>query len=120
MKIIKKIWHLIYFAFDILLYFLSFPLAFLLYGKKKCWLISEIDFDARDNGYHLFKYINENHPEINSIYLISKKIHIILKFMKLGKLLNHILISICFYLLLQKQKFPLLFLAVLLPGALLI
>lgn len=85
MKIIKKIWHLIYFVFDILLYFLSFPLAFILYGKKKYWLISEIDFDARDNGYHFFKYINENHPEINSIYLISKKNPYYSKVHEIGK-----------------------------------
>ena len=85
MKIIRKIWHLIYFIFYISLYFLSYPLAFLIYGKKKYWLLSEIDFDARDNGYHFFKYINENHPEINSIYIISRKNPYFLKIKNIGR-----------------------------------
>ncbi|MDY6378382.1 MAG: hypothetical protein SPL17_06810, partial [Bacteroidales bacterium] len=39
----------------------SFPLALILYGRKKYWLISEVAFDARDNGIHFFKYISNNH-----------------------------------------------------------
>lgn len=85
MKIIRKIWHLIYFIFYLSLYFLSYPLAFLIYGKKEYWLISEINFDARDNGYHFFKYMNENHPEINSIYIISRKNPYFLKIKNIGK-----------------------------------
>ena len=49
-----------------------FPLAFILYKRKHFWLISEVDFDARDNGLHFFEYLNKKHKEINSIYLISK------------------------------------------------
>ena len=41
-------------------------------GKKPVWLFSERGFDARDNAYHLFKWINANHPEIDSYYVISK------------------------------------------------
>ena len=55
------------------LFFCSFPIAFILYGCKKYWLISEVDFDARDNGIHFFEYLNKNHKEINCVYLISKK-----------------------------------------------
>ena len=54
-------------------YFLSFPLAFVLYGRKKYWLISEVDFDARDNGICFFRFLNDNHPDINCVYLISKR-----------------------------------------------
>lgn len=36
------------------------------------WIISERGIDARDNAYHLFKYICENHPEINIAYIISR------------------------------------------------
>ena len=36
------------------------------------WLIAERGVDARDNGYYLFKYITQNHPDINIAYVISK------------------------------------------------
>lgn len=38
--------------------------------KKDIWLISEKRGEARDNGYHLYKYIRTNHPEINAYYVI--------------------------------------------------
>ena len=40
---------------------------------KNLWLISERGFDAQDNGYHLYKHIQE-HPElgIKAVYLINK------------------------------------------------
>ncbi len=53
--------------------FVSFPMAFLLFKRKHIWLISEINFDARDNGLHFFKYLNLYHREINSCFIISKK-----------------------------------------------
>lgn len=71
----RKLMHYIHgikYILDVIFYFLLFPVAYLLYGRKKYWLVSEVDFDARDNGYHFFKYLNENHKEINSIYLIKK------------------------------------------------
>ena len=37
------------------------------------WLISERGDEARDNGYHLYKYIREKHPEIHCYYLIKKE-----------------------------------------------
>ena len=72
MRMINKIWHGIIYIFITLLYFASFPLAFLLHGNKKIWLISEVDFDARDNGIHFFNYLRNVHPEINCIYIIDK------------------------------------------------
>ena len=38
---------------------------------KDLWIVSERGLDARDNGYHFFKYITQEHPEINSAYIIS-------------------------------------------------
>ena len=72
-KLIIKIIHAIKCASIFLLFFISFPIALLLYKHRKIWMISEVDFDARDNGYFFYKFIKEKHPEINSIYLISKK-----------------------------------------------
>ncbi|MBR0365839.1 MAG: CDP-glycerol glycerophosphotransferase family protein [Clostridia bacterium] len=39
---------------------------------KDLWIVSERGLDARDNGYHFFKYITREHPEINSAYIISE------------------------------------------------
>ncbi len=39
---------------------------------KDLWIVSERGIDARDNGYHFFKYLRNSHPEINSVYIISK------------------------------------------------
>lgn len=72
-RVIRKLFHAFDFVLNMSLFFLSFPIAFLLFKGKRIWLISEVDFDARDNGLHFFKYLNQYHPEINSVYLISKK-----------------------------------------------
>ena len=37
------------------------------------WLISERGDEARDNGYAFYKFLKENHPEINVKFIISKK-----------------------------------------------
>ena len=39
---------------------------------KDLWIVSERGVDARDNAYHFFKFLTKEHPEINSVYIISK------------------------------------------------
>ena len=41
--------------------------------RKPIWLICEIENIARDNGYHFFIYMRENHPEIDVYYAINPK-----------------------------------------------
>lgn len=56
-------------------YIIIYPFAMLFHINKKyknIWLISERGMDARDNGYHLAKYIHTNHPEIKIAYVITK------------------------------------------------
>lgn len=36
------------------------------------WLITERPTDARDNGYVLFEWLRENHPELRVVYAIRK------------------------------------------------
>lgn len=48
------------------------PLGKLVYGRREIWLVSERGTDARDNGYHFFRYLREQHPEIECRYVISK------------------------------------------------
>ena len=40
---------------------------------SKCWLICEEPAEARDNGYHFFKYMCEKHPEQKCYYAIKKE-----------------------------------------------
>ena len=40
---------------------------------KNIWLVCERKGDARDNGYWFYKYLCENHPEIEAVYAIDKK-----------------------------------------------
>lgn len=58
---------------DTLKYF-YYKIYFALKRTKKLdtWLISERGIDARDNGYWFYKYMKEQHPEINIKYVISK------------------------------------------------
>ncbi|MFL4474806.1 CDP-glycerol glycerophosphotransferase family protein [Paeniglutamicibacter sp. MACA_103] len=40
-------------------------------GRKPVWLIGELPYKAQDNGYHFFRYIRENHPEIDAYYVLD-------------------------------------------------
>ena len=39
---------------------------------KEIWIIGERSYKAQDNGYHFFKYLREQHPEIEAFYVIKK------------------------------------------------
>ena len=41
--------------------------------KRQIWIVTERENTASDNGYHFYKYLKQNHPEINSYYIINKK-----------------------------------------------
>lgn len=40
---------------------------------KGCWVICETPLEARDNGYHFFKYVTNAHPEIKTVYALKKQ-----------------------------------------------
>ena len=46
---------------------------FLRLKHRNIWLVCERKSDARDNGYWFFKYMREQHPEIETIYAIDNK-----------------------------------------------
>ena len=41
--------------------------------KRNLWVVCEGRVEARDNGYHFFKYVREKHPEEYCFYVIDKK-----------------------------------------------
>lgn len=57
--------------------------------KKEIWLIQEKRGEARDNGYHLFKYIRTNHPEINAYFVITPDSADLYKVQKYGNIIEH-------------------------------
>lgn len=70
---IKKILRLANYAKEMILMVFFKPVGYV-YSKinKELWLVSERGDDARDNGYWFYKYLKEEHPEINSRYVITK------------------------------------------------
>ena len=52
--------------------FFLLPFAALKFRGKRVWLICERGTDARDNGYHMFRYLRREHPEIEAWYVITK------------------------------------------------
>lgn len=60
----------------IIVFVIALPLSFInkiKNRKKPIWLVCEVKNTAHDNGYHFFKYVRTNHPEINCFYAIDKK-----------------------------------------------
>ncbi len=55
-----------------IIYLILRPIAKMRYKNKDIWLVSERGTDARDNGYHMFKYLRKEHPEINAWYVITR------------------------------------------------
>ncbi|WP_238284483.1 CDP-glycerol glycerophosphotransferase family protein [Rossellomorea marisflavi] len=67
----------------------AYPLSLLLKPFiKDLWLISERPDDARDNGYYLFKYVRENHPNDNVYYAINKYSKDFKKVSQLGNIIH--------------------------------
>lgn len=63
-------------SFFVLVFVCPFAFFFRIYNKfrkRKIFLICELPDSARDNGYHLFKYIRQEHPEEKFYYAINKK-----------------------------------------------
>lgn len=58
---------------DLCLKYIPLRLLSVLKPHKQLWIITERATDARDNGWVLFKWIREHHPEIRIIYAIKKK-----------------------------------------------
>jgi len=56
--------------------------------KKQIWLICETENTARDNGYIFYKFMKENHTNIECYYAINKKSADFKKVEKYGNIIN--------------------------------
>ena len=91
------------FGCEILKSAVLYPVGRLLYRNKSVWLISERGTDARDNGYHFFRYLREKHPEIECYYVITKDSPDRSRVASLGKTVDYR--SLRHYLLLFGAKY---------------
>lgn len=57
--------------------------------RRDMWLICDNKNEARDNGYHFYRYVCENHPEQDAVYAISKKSKDFDRVKNLGKTVNY-------------------------------
>lgn len=71
LKKIKKIISLSIQAIDMIIYYIISRFYKNNPKYKNMWLISERGTEAKDNGYVFFKYLRDNHPDINVYYLID-------------------------------------------------
>ena len=85
----RKIAHAFLFVIQFCFYWILFPVAKLIYGNKRVWIICERGDDARDNGYWMFKYLSTEHSYVNQYYLINKHSVDFQKVNNLGKVVRY-------------------------------
>lgn len=56
--------------------------------KQRIWLIAERSGEARDNGYHLFKYIRSHYPDLPVYYVIEDTAPDRIKIQDMGNLIS--------------------------------
>lgn len=67
----------------------GFLLSFILRIRhRNVWLVCERYNEARDNGYWFYKYLCENHPEIEAVYSINKNCNDYHKVRSLGHVIS--------------------------------
>ena len=59
-----------------------------IFKRKEIWILSDRVLVGDDNGEHFFKYLNKNHPEIKSYFLLSKDSKDIERIKSIGKVLT--------------------------------
>ena len=68
----ERITKLKQFIFAMVKRFFLLPIATARFHGKHVWLVCERGNDARDNGYHMFRYLRKEHPEIEVWYIITR------------------------------------------------
>jgi len=65
------------------------PFGYLLHSKRDVYIFCERGTDARDNGYHMFKYFVTHYPEKKAYYIITKDSPDRAKVAELGNVINY-------------------------------
>ena len=88
MNAIKKIIRIIGYFVEAVEYIILYPIAKMVYGHRHIHIFAERGTDARDNGYHLYRYYREKHPEVEVYYIITKNSADRPKVAELGNVVN--------------------------------
>ena len=67
------------------------------------YLIGERKNEAKDNGYHLFKYVRENHEEDKFYYVIEKDSNDLDKISELGNIIYYNSLKHFIYYIMAKK-----------------
>ncbi|WP_210498302.1 bifunctional glycosyltransferase/CDP-glycerol:glycerophosphate glycerophosphotransferase [Vibrio crassostreae] len=43
------------------------------WNQKDCWLFMDRDYQADDNGEHMYRYVQKNHPNINAFFVLNRE-----------------------------------------------
>lgn len=74
---LNKCHRLLLYLKNVLLLLALWPAAALLRrirpSFRNLWLVAERGTDARDNGYWFYRYLREQHPEVNACYVIDPR-----------------------------------------------
>ncbi len=74
----------------IFLFILALPVGLInRLRRKNLWLLTDNGVEGSDNGFVLFKYICENHPEQDAVYAIGKKSIDREKVLRVGRTVNY-------------------------------
>ena len=72
--------------------------------KEDIWIIREKKNEARDNGYHFFRYLKEKHPQINSYYVITSSSPDLHKVLRYGNVIKADSFQHCVYYLASRYN----------------
>ncbi len=76
--------------YHIFLFLIALPLSFFYRNKNKhLWLLCEYKYEARDNAYHLFRYLCKSEPNINAVYAIARNSNDYTKVSTIGKTVEY-------------------------------
>ena len=89
MNIIKKVLRITGYFVEAVKYIVLYPFARICYRRRSIRIFAERGTDARDNGYHLYLFYRQNHPELESYYVITEKSADRNKVMELGNVVNY-------------------------------
>ncbi len=82
---------------------LIYYLLFFKKSKRRIWVFCETDMSAQDNGYHLFRWMRKNHPEVECYYLINKKSKDYKKVSSLGNIIPRLSFQHILYLFMAEK-----------------
>lgn len=68
----RKFLRFLRYLLEFVKYYCLYPIAVCKYRGHTIYLFAERGTDARDNGYHLYRYVRQNYPELEAYYVITQ------------------------------------------------